>query len=250
MKVQLIRHATLIISVNNKRILIDPMLSEANSMVPIPNVPNQNYNPLIELPIDVSNIINCDAVLLTHTHRDHFDEAAAKLLPKNIPIFCQPEDETNLRSYGFTNVHPIHGRDTWSNIAFYRTGGKHGHGFIAKKMAPVSGFIISSPEEPSVYIAGDTVWCREVEKSIEKYKPEIIICNCGAAQFRFGRPITMTSKDLYKLRCKFEKIKIVAVHMEAWNHCRLSRKELRNFLNSKNIETNVFIPKDGEMLCF
>lgn len=250
MKIQLIRHATLIMSINNKRILIDPMLSEASSMAPIPDVPNQNNNPLVELPIDISNIINCDAVLLTHTHRDHFDEAAAKLLPKNIPMFCQPEDETNLLSYGFTNLHPIHDSYTWNNIIFYRTGGKHGHGLIAKKMAPVSGFIISVSGEPSVYIAGDTVLCREVEKSIEKYNPNIIICNCGAAQFRFGRPITMTSRDLYKLRCKFEKIKIVAVHMEAWNHCRLSRKDLRNYLTSKNIEANVFVPEDGEMLSF
>ncbi|KOA19801.1 metal-dependent hydrolase [Clostridium homopropionicum DSM 5847] len=250
MKVQLIRHATLIISLNSKRILVDPMLSETNSMAPIPNVPNQNYNPLVDLPIAVSNIINCDAVLLTHIHRDHFDDAATKLLPKNIPMFCQPEDETNLLSYGFTYVHPIHDSYTWNNITFNRTGGKHGHGFIAKKMAPVSGFIISCPEEPSVYIAGDTIWCKEVEKSIEKYNPHIIICNCGAAQFRFGRPITMTSKDLYKLRYKFEKIKIVAVHMEAWNHCRLSRKDLKIYLASENIEANVFVPKDGEILNF
>ena len=250
MKVQLIRHATLIVYVNNKRLLIDPMLSEANSMVPIPNVPNQNYNPLIELPIDVSNIINCDAVLLTHTHRDHFDDTAAKLLPKNIPMFCQPEDETKLLSYGFTDVRSVHDSYTWNNIVLNRTTGKHGHGFIAKKMAPVSGFIISCLEEPLIYIAGDTVWCREVEKSIEKYKPEIIVCNCGAAQFRFGRPITMTSKDIYKLRRKFEKIKIVAVHMEAWNHCRLSKKDLTDYINLNNIKGNVFIPDDGEILSF
>lgn len=250
MKVELIRHATLIMSINKKRILIDPMLSKANSMDPISDVPNQNRNPLVELPTNILNIINCDAVLLTHIHRDHFDEAAAKLLPKNTPIFCQPEDETNLLTYGFTDVYPINDSFTWGNITLYKTGGKHGHGLIAKKMAPVSGFIISSAEEPSVYIAGDTVWCREVEKSIEKYRPEIIICNCGAAQFHFGRPITMDSTDLYKLRCKFEKIKIVAVHMEAWNHCRLSRKDLRSYLRYKNIETNIFIPEDGEILNF
>ena len=152
MKIQLIRHATLIISVNNKRILVDPMLSEAGSMAPIKKVPNQNYNPLVELPISIDNITNCDAVLVTHTHRDHFDEAAAKLLPKNIPIFCQPEDEIKLQSYGFSDVHPIKDTYIWNNIRFDRTKGKHGHGVIAMKMAPVSGFVVSSQGEPSVYI--------------------------------------------------------------------------------------------------
>lgn len=230
MKIQLIRHATLIISLNNKRILVDPMLSEAGSMSPIKNVPNQNYNPLVELPINIDSITNCDAILVTHTHRDHFDEAAAKLLPKNIPIFCQPEDKIKLQSCGFTDVHPISTSHIWNNIRFDRTKGKHGHGIIALKMAPVSGFVISFQEEPSVYISGDTVWCKEIEKTIEKFTPQIVICNCGGAQFSFGKPITMTNIDIHELCRRYANIKIVTVHMESWNHCRLSREELKAYM--------------------
>lgn len=250
MKIQLIRHATLILSVNNKRILVDPVLGEVGSIAPIANVPNQKYNPLVELPISIDDITNCDAVLVTHTHRDHFDDAAAKLLPKSIPIFCQPEDEIKLKSYGFTDVHQIQDTYTWNGIIFNRTKGKHGHGVIAMKMAPVSGFVISLKDEPSVYIAGDTVWCTEVGKSIEKFKPRIVVCNCGGAQFKYGKPITMTTKDLHELCRRYETIKIIAVHMEAWNHCRLSREDLRSYLSSNNINTNVSIPGDGELLCF
>lgn len=250
MKVQLVRHATLIISVKNKRILVDPMLSIAGSMEPIEKVPNQNYNPLVEIPTGIDDITNCDAVLITHTHRDHFDEAAAKLLPKNLPMFCQPEDEIKLLSQGFTNVQPIYDTYTWKSITFNRTSGKHGNGLIAIRMAPVSGFVISSSEEPSIYIAGDTIWCRKVEKSIEKYKPEILICNCGAAQFHFGGPITMTAEDVYGLGYKYRNMQIVAVHMEAWNHCRLSREDLKDYINSKNTNINLLIPEDGEILSF
>lgn len=250
MKIQLIRHATLIVSVNNKKILVDPVLSKAGSMAPIENVPNQSYNPLVELPIDIDNIINCDAIIVTHTHRDHFDDAAAKLLCKNIPVFCQPEDEIKLQAYGFISVHPIKDTYTWDNITFNRTKGKHGHGLIAMKMAPVSGFVISSKGEPTVYIAGDTVWYKEVEKSIEKFKPEIVVCNCGCAQFGYGRPITMATEDIDKLCRRNANIQVVAVHMEAWNHCRLSRKDLISYINTNNINTNVFVPKNGEELSF
>jgi L-ascorbate metabolism protein UlaG (beta-lactamase superfamily) len=249
LKVQLIRHATLIISINNKRILVDPLLSNAGSMAPIPKVPNQNYNPLVELRVSIDNIINCDAVLVTHTHRDHFDDAAAKLLSKNTPVFCQPEDEIKMQSNGFTDVHPIDDSYIWDNIIFNRTAGKHGHDEMAEKMAPVSGYVISCPQEPPIYIAGDTVWCREVEKSIEKFQPEVIVCNCGGAQFDHGKPITMTNEDIYEITRRYENIKIIAIHMEAWNHCRLSRKELKQYISANNI-SNVFIPQDGEILNF
>ncbi|WP_297421018.1 MBL fold metallo-hydrolase [Clostridium sp.] len=250
MKIQLIRHATLIVTLNNKRILIDPLLSEAGSMDPVPDVPNQNYNPLVKLPLDINLIINCDAIIVTHTHRDHFDEAAASILPKSIPIFCQPEDEVKLQSYGFTEVHPIHTNYVWNEISINRTRGKHGHDELAEKMAPVSGFVISFSNEPSVYITGDTVWCEEVQEAIEKFKPNVVVCNCGSAQFGYGQPITMNSEDLYKLCHRYTNIEIVAVHMEAWNHCRLLRKDLKSFIESNNINNNIFILNDGEILNF
>ena len=32
------------------------------------------------------------AVLATHLHQDHFDATAARLLPRDLPLLCQPED--------------------------------------------------------------------------------------------------------------------------------------------------------------
>lgn len=250
MKIKLIRHATLIIYVNGKKILVDPMLSPAGTYSPIEGVTNHNFNPLVELPINIEKITNCDAILLTHTHSDHFDDAAIKLLSKCLPVFCQPEDKAKLYKLGFTNVFSINSTFTWEGITFTRTAGKHGHGIIALKMAPVSGFVISSIGEPSVYIAGDTVWCKEVNNSIEKFKPEILVCNCGAAQFPIGKPITMTAEDIYKIANSFPNIKLVAVHMEAWNHCRLSRKALKCYIAKHNFSSQVSIPSDGETLIY
>lgn len=250
MKIQLIRHATLIISLNNKKILIDPMLSSKGSIAPIPNVPNQSFNPLVELPVNIDTIINCDAILVTHTHRDHFDDVAAKLLSKSIPVFCQPEDEIKMKSYGFTNISPIDNTHVWNDITFHRTKGQHGHDEIAIQMAPVSGYIISSSGEPSTYIAGDTVWCTEVEECIEMFNPEIVVCNCGDAQFSYGKPITMGEEDIHEICSKSPNIKVVAVHMNSWNHCRLSRKDLDYYIHKNNINNIVSIPKDGELLSF
>lgn len=250
MKVQLIRHATVIISIGGKRILVDPMLSNAASMPTIKDVPNQNPNPLVELPINVDNIIDCDAVVITHAHSDHFDEAAAKFLPKDRMIFCQLEDEVKIRAHGFINVCPVKDAYLWGDIGLNRTGGNHGHGIIAYKMAPVSGFVINCPGEPVLYITGDTVWCRKVKKAIAKFRPQVIICNCGGAQFKCGRPITMSTKDIRELFKYCIDKKVVAVHMDAWNHCRLSREELERYALDNNLSKNLFIPEDGGVLTF
>jgi L-ascorbate metabolism protein UlaG (beta-lactamase superfamily) len=249
MKIQLIRHATLRLTINNNVILVDPVLSKKGTMTYIPNVPNKNKNPLVELPIDLNVITKADAVLLTHMHSDHFDETAASLLTKNIPIFCQAQDEIKVKEKGFSCVNPI-GKDCyWKGITFKRVGGQHGTGEIAKQMGTVSGYVIKTKNEPSLYITGDTVWCLEVEQALETYAPELIISFAGGAQLTEGGiPITMDKEDILNICNKMPKSKVIVVHMEAWNHCRLTRKELRNFLKDNLLSAQVYIPKDGDYM--
>ena len=103
-----------------------------------------------------------EAVMVTHTHSDHWDATAANLIPKHLPLFGQMEDEDKLRSAGFTAVQSIQNEATWNKIQIARTGGHHGTGAIAKMLAPVSGFVLSAAGEPTLYVAGDTIWCAEV----------------------------------------------------------------------------------------
>lgn len=58
--------------------------------------------PRVELPMSIEEIVNVDAVILTHFHPDHFDEFAAKALDKNIPFFVQNEFDFNMiKSFGY-----------------------------------------------------------------------------------------------------------------------------------------------------
>ena len=82
MKIQLLRHATLLLEFGGKILLVDPMLSEQAAMPPIINSANDRRNPLTPLTAPANYLEILDAVLLTHTHRDHFDDAAAQLLPR------------------------------------------------------------------------------------------------------------------------------------------------------------------------
>jgi L-ascorbate metabolism protein UlaG (beta-lactamase superfamily) len=78
LKLQLVRHATLLLDYAGMRILLDPMLSEAGAMAAIQNSPQPRPNPLAPLPFPVEQVLDgAQMVLVTHTHRDHWDDACA-----------------------------------------------------------------------------------------------------------------------------------------------------------------------------
>lgn len=250
MEIQLVRHATLLLKINGRLLLVDPMLSPAEAMPPIVNSTNDRRNPLVPIMNPQNFLQRIDAVLLTHTHRDHFDDAAAQLVPKEKLIFCQPEDEIKLQAEGFSKIIPVHEEYQWEGITMTRTGGQHGTGEIGAKMSPVSGYILQVKGEPILYIAGDTIYCSEVERTLQTYHPQVTIVNAGAAQFSTGDPITMTAQDVAAL-CQYDRNTIVvAVHMEAINHCLLSREELKSHVAAEGLAERVVIPEDGEAFIF
>ncbi len=250
MKFRLLRHATAVITIGGLNLLIDPMLNPARAAPPIERTPNQQRNPLVDLPLTESELadllLSLDGVLVTHTHSDHWDNKAAETLPKSLPVFCQPEDQNRIRAAGFSDVRPVESNLTWGEIRLTPTAGQHGAGELARAMAPVSGFILEKESEPVIYIAGDTVWCPQVAQAIDRYQPDIIVVNAGAAQFTFGDPITMTAEDVIQVAQAKPDATVIAVHMEAINHCLLTRKSLFTALHHAGLNDRVNIPLDGE----
>ncbi|HWP97959.1 MAG TPA: MBL fold metallo-hydrolase, partial [Syntrophomonadaceae bacterium] len=90
----------------------------------------------------------------------------------------------------------------------------------------------------------------EVQEVLERCCPQIIVCFAGAAQFSQGGPITMTKEDVFEVCNNAPLAKVVVTHLEAWNHCYLSRQEMKEFMEQNSMGKQVYVPDDGEWICF
>ncbi|MGJ9385943.1 MBL fold metallo-hydrolase [Salipaludibacillus sp. CF4.18] len=249
MNIQQIRNATLVIKYAGKKFLVDPFLGEKGAYPPFPNSARQDQNnPLDSLPVPINEIINdIDAVIVTHLHLDHWDDAAKEALPKEIKLFVQNEDDAKeVQSAGFQNVEVLQGDTIFEGIRLIKTKGEHGRGAMVNLMGQVSGVVFKHQDEKTLYVAGDTVWFEGVLETINAYKPGVLVVNAGDNQFLEGGSIVMGKEDVYEVHQAAPDATIIAVHMESANHWGLSKEELKNFVVEKGFSSQVFVPADGE----
>lgn len=262
--VQLIRNQTLKIKSGDTTLLIDPMLAEPGAYPGFPDTYRSELrNPLTPLPIPVAEILDgVDAVILTHTHLDHWDNAAQEALPKNLPIYVQDENDASLvRSQGFNNVHILGQTDKIGNLEIARTACQHGtlkmfeDPVVGKSLGDVMGMVFKTPDCKKLYLAADTIWFKGVDDAISTYQPEIIILNTGGAattldKFKDSPEIIMDKKDVLRAVKAAPDSKIIAVHMDAINHMTNDRKDVSEYAYRHGIRDKVLIPFDGETMIF
>lgn len=250
MRLRLVRHATLVVELAGRRLLIDPQFDAPNTRPPVEDTPNPQRNPLVELPEPANRFVEgADAALITHLHEDHLDRTGIELLPWGLPLYVQPEDAESIRGHGFTTVRTVEASaNLGDGITVTRTAARHGTGEIGEAMAPASGYVLRAPGEPVLYLAGDTIWCDEVAAALREHEPDVVVVNAGGARFDEGDPITMTGADVIETARAAPSAQIIAVHLEAVNHCLETRDVLAEAISAAGLdrEDRVKIPVDGE----
>jgi len=251
MQLQLIRNATMRLEYAGHIILLDPFFAPKHSR---PSFTGKSPNPLVDLPIPEADIIKgVECVVVSHLHADHFDDTAQQALSKNLPIFCQPGDESTIESKGFTDVHPITDPVSWQEISITCVEGHHGVGDeVLQLMGKVSGVVFRAEGEPSIYWTGDTVWYEAVRQVIEDEQPDIIITHSSGAMWAdFPDPIVMDAAQTIATCKAAPDSKVIAVHMESLDHGTITRADLRAAASKAGIEViQLIIPGDGELLTF
>jgi L-ascorbate metabolism protein UlaG (beta-lactamase superfamily) len=251
MQLQLIRNATLLLDYGGQHVLIDPDFGAKNARR---SLTGKSPNPMVDLPLPPERILaSVQAVVVSHLHADHFDPVAQSVIPKSLPLFCQPENEDFIREKGFEQVMPITDKAEWQAVQITRTGGHHGLGYVETQMGTVSGFVFQAEGEPTIYWAGDTVMCDEVRAAVATYQPDMMITHsCGAKwpdESGERQLIVMDAAQTIEV-CRLAPTgTVIAVHMEALDHATVSRADLRAAADAAGIsEARLRIPADGETI--
>ena len=113
-------------------------------------------------------------------------------------------------------------------------------------MGEVCGVVFHSPDEKRLYHAGDTDWNQFVIDNLKRFTPDVIVLNCGDARADGMGSVIMGKHDVLQVCKSAPSATVIASHMEAVNHCVLSRTELREFLAEHGVSRQVLIPGDGD----
>lgn len=247
MQLRLIRNATLRLSYGGVELLIDPMLGVRNSIRPLGGQPGRN--PLVDLPCSIDEVLaGVDAILLSHLHPDHFDDAASGVVPRDLPVFCRAGDAETLSGAGFADVRELSDVTRWRGIEMTPTEGRHGTGAVEERMGGVTGVVFRAAGEPTVYWAGDTVLCPPVRDAISGVRPDVIVTHSGGAAVA-ETPIIMTPDQTVEVAESAPGATVVAVHFESLTHCSASRAEMRAAADAAGISASrLRIPMDGETI--
>jgi L-ascorbate metabolism protein UlaG (beta-lactamase superfamily) len=251
MQLQLWRNATLLLTIEDKKILVDPMLGPEGSIGPFPWTNDLRPNPIVDLPFSAEvlaqHLESIDAVMVTHLHPDHWDAQAIAMLGKQLPIICPESIAGQISNSGFQNIIALREKIEWNGLSISLTKARHGVGEIGERMGQVIGFLVDS-SEGSVYLAGDTVWCQEVSAVLDKFEPDHVIVAGGAATFSIGAPVTMTFQEIYQLCHYAPYARVWVTHMEAVSPCRESRVYIRNQIAAARLTDRCFVPDDGQIV--
>jgi len=259
-QIQQIRNATAKIDYAGKTFLLDPFLAKKGTYPGFEGTFNsQLRNPLIELPMAAEDIVEgVDAVIVSHTHLDHWDGGDHQFIPKAIPLFVQDEADAKLiRGQGYTDVRILGENTVFDGVQLTRTGGQHGTDEmyskkpLAEALGRAMGIVFQAQGAKTLYVAGDTIWHSDVDQTLAKFKPDVIILNTGDARMvGFTGAIIMGKDDVLRAYQAMPDATIVATHMDAINHMTLNRKELKEHVEQHGIQDRVRIPMDGEVLKF
>lgn len=259
-QVQQIRNATLKINYAGKTFLIDPFLAKKGTHPGFEGTVNSELrNPLIDLPLPAQEIVKgVDALIVSHTHLDHWDGGDHQFIPKGIPLFVQNEADAKLISgQGYTDVRLLKENSVFEGVQLSKTGGQHGTDKmysikpLAEALGEAMGIVFQAPGVKTIYIVGDTVWRNEVDQAFTKFKPDVIVLNTGDARMiGFTGSIIMGKDDVLHAYQVMPNATIVTTHMDAINHMTLSRKDLKKHVKQHGIQDRVRIPADGEVMKF
>jgi L-ascorbate metabolism protein UlaG (beta-lactamase superfamily) len=174
-------HSALLLKINGKLLLIDPMLEPSPS--PVSFVGTKRFSK--ELPISAEELPNIDAILISHDHYDHLDYQTILSLKAKTKRFYVPIGVDNhLKRWGISpdKIEILQWyQETWfDSLQFIFTPSRHFSGRGSDRNATLWGGWIIKHKETAIYFSGDGGYGPHFKEIGEKYGPfQLAFIECG-----------------------------------------------------------------------
>ncbi|WP_378143909.1 MBL fold metallo-hydrolase [Cnuibacter sp. UC19_7] len=208
---------TVVIDLAGLRILVDPTFD-----------PPTDYGRLVKTQgpaVPAEALGSVDLVLVSHDeHADNLDESGRAIAEAAPTIVTTPSAATRLGQHA-RGLRAWESVDHPSGLTVTATPALHGP---ADEITPegwvnceVTGFLLSGPEAPTVYVGGDNASLAAVVEVASRIRPDVAVLNGGGAHVpaRFDdRPLTFTSTRVAAAAEVLGSPRVVVAHQDGWRH--------------------------------
>jgi L-ascorbate metabolism protein UlaG (beta-lactamase superfamily) len=211
-------HSALLIEIDGKNILVDPMFG--NAPTPFPQFGGNRYSG--GLPIEIIELPKIDAVILSHDHYDHLDYGTIKKIKQKVERFIVPLGVgSHLVSWGVPKE-IISEHNWWDEFKFDQltlacTPARHfsGRNLTDRNSTLWCSWVIIS-EKTKIYFSGDSGYAPHFREIGEKYGPfDLALMECGQYDKRWSA-IHMLPEETVKAFIDVKGEILVPIHFGAF----------------------------------
>ncbi len=245
-------HSAFLLQIANKNILIDPMLGEVPA--PHPMLGSKRFSK--ELPIEIDQIPEIDAVLISHDHYDHLDYESIQKLKHKVNMFYTPLGVgVHLQEWGVEKERIVE-LDWWQEtqfegLNFVCTPAQHfsGRGLTDRAKTLWSSWVIKSQTD-AIFFSGDSGYGDHFKEIGEKYGPfDFAMMECGQYNEMWS-DIHMFPEETVQAGIDVRAKTIMPIHWGAFKLALHSWTDPieRVTQKAKELQTNIVTPRIGESI--
>ena len=254
-----IGNATVLIRYAGFTILTDPTFIHMHDRVSIGY--GMHSTRLTNPAMEIRDLPPLDLIILSHFHRDHFDQVAERELDKTLPIVTTAEAAKELSELGFTNTLAL---ETWAPVTVEKgdarlritaTPGRHGPPLSELVLPDVMGSMLefharSEKALYRMYITGDTLIYDDIREIPKRFADiDLALLHLGGTHV-LGIMVTMDAAQGVEMMKIVNPATAIPVHYNDYDVFKSPLSDFQREVEAAGLTSRVHYLSHGDTYTF